>query len=43
MYSTVDALKWVIPLVQRCKFWGFGKAVPLPNTLEASGSYLLKG
>lgn len=43
VFSTVDTLMWVVPLVQRCKFWGFGKAAPLPNMLEASGSYLMKG
>lgn len=32
----------VVPLVQRCKFWGFGKAAPLPYTLEAGSAYLLK-
>lgn len=43
MYSTVVTLTWVVPPVQRCKFSDFGKAIPLPNTVEASGSYLLKG
>lgn len=43
VYSTVVILTWVVPPVQRCKFSDFGKAIPLPNTVEASGSYLLKG